>query len=248
MPRLKNLFTDYDGTFDPRHLEIPLAYEILDYHRKQGNAGKYLSLKYPKQIKMCIGFKTMDHFKLLKMYVDEILKGESRELIESAAQNVAERKTQIPGIIRKLLSDAVDGRPDPKAKELFRKAKEKGIVTGVYSKALMELLEPNIREEGLDGCFDHIIGNNLSYSDSAVSGLVERVKSGKPDLKSHICGLGLELYEMAFIDNDDIGPLTQVGIGIASPTSKPRFKDACKERGIYTPESWEETAEILEIK
>src|SRR4030067_2710289 len=98
MPKVSNLFTDYNGTLEPRYLEIPLAYELLDYHRKQGNILRYLDLLVPKQIRMCIGFKSGDKHELLRTYVNDVLMGAHRIVIDGAAERVTQRKTKAPGI------------------------------------------------------------------------------------------------------------------------------------------------------
>jgi len=248
MPKVSNLFTDYNGTLEPRYLEISLAHEILDYHKKQGNISRYLNLLIPKQIKMCMGFKAGDKHKLMKSYVNDVLRGEDKTIIESAAERAAQRKTKVPTLMKKLLGEKrIFGRSDPKVKELFRKAKESGMTTGIYTGALLDLIIPNLEEECLFYYFDHLMGNKILYNNSAVSGLEENVFNGKKGLSEYLLSIDLKPKDTAFIDNEDIEPLTQVGIGIAAPTSKTRFRDECRERQIYTPNSWEEIAEILEI-
>ncbi len=248
MPRLSALFTDYAGTLDPRYLEIPLAYELLEHHRKQGNMRRYLSLKYPKQIGFVTAFISRGKMSLLKHYVDEALGGESRDIICKSARNVAKRKTNIPQIVKKLLSEKrVSGRPDPKAKTLFRKAKESGLTTGIYTMSLLELVVPALKEDGIYEYFDHICGNELLYEDSCVSGLQENVSEGKPGLGSYLSSIGIDPDDAGFIDDECIKPLTQVSVGAAAPAAKQGFKKKCSQNGIYTPDSWEEVAKVFEI-
>ncbi len=246
MSKARNLFTDYNGTLEPRYLEIPLAYELLAYHKEQGNFFRYMDLLIPQQAKCVLGFIGGDNHKLLRTYVTGVLKGEDNFVIEKATERLQLRETKVPSLMKKLLGEErIFGRPDPRAIELFKKAKENGMATGIYTAALLEFAIPALKEEGLLGYFDHIEGNGILYKDSKVDGFKENVAPGKRGLSSYISGLGFDPYETAFIDNEDIEPLTQVGMGIAAPSARQRFKDECSERGIYTPGSWKEIAEML---
>ncbi len=141
----------------------------------------------------------------------------------------------------------VFGKIPPEAREFFKEAKERGLTTGIYTRSLKDIIEPYLRHNGLEELFDHVIGNSLVYKDSVIEGLCENIPSGKPSLRKDLEKHGLNPDDTAYIDDRDIEPLREAGMGFAAPSSGQEFRDKCKEYGIHTPDSWEEIGEILEI-
>lgn len=253
MAKVNSVFTDYNGTFDPKYLEIPLGYALKDFYKKIGNEEKYLELR-TKQFELWKTFLSKGSDAVLNDFVDIVLVGEEQDNFEGAMKTVSSGKTdyisfwvRAIGSLHKKTGRKVFGDIDPKAPKLFRKAKESGLTTGVYSRSTTEIIRSYIEGIGMGDCFDIIKANDLIYEDSRIIEFDEMIKKGKPDFSDHIYEMGFDIEKTAFIDDKDITPLIQAGVGITAPTAKQDFKDECKEKGIYTPDSWEEIGGILEI-
>ncbi|MEM5812612.1 MAG: hypothetical protein QW286_02735, partial [Candidatus Aenigmatarchaeota archaeon] len=169
MPKVKNLFSDYNGTLDPRYLEIALAYELLNYHKEQGNKMRYIDLLANRQARLLFGFLAGGKQKLIEPYVNGFLSGEEKTVIDSAARRLSKRDTKMPAVVKRLIGEEkIFGKPYPEAKQLFNKAKEIGIKTGIYTRSLLDIIMPALNDEGLLCYFDYVVGNKISYKNSIV--------------------------------------------------------------------------------
>jgi FMN phosphatase YigB (HAD superfamily) len=236
MPRVKNVFTDYNGTFDPKYLEILLGYALKDLYKNKGNKKGYVELRN-KQFRLWKKFLTNGSDAALDDFVDIVLIGENRKRLEEAMETVSSGRrdyvsywVKIAGTLHKKIGERVFGEIDSKAAELFRRARERGLTTGVYSRSTKDIIKPYLEAVGMGDCFEHIIANKLEYDGNEIVGLKENVKEGKPCFSEHMHQLGLDPAETAYIDDKCTEAVAQAGVGI-----------------IYTPDSWEEIGGILEI-
>lgn len=252
MPEIRNLLTDYNGTFDPKYLEICLGYALKHNYEKEGNIEKYKDLR-KKQFKLWMTLLTKGSDAVLGDFVDTVLIGETKENFEAGMRTVCYGDEYIPkwikaaGSLHKRTGNKVYGEIDPDAIRVFREAKENGITTGIYSRSSHDMIEPYLNSKRVLGCFDVIAANEIIYDDSVIVGLKHNVHPGKDMFEEDMNNLGIDVNETVFIDDKDIEPLEQASLGIASPSSKDGFKEMCREHGIKTPEDWYEVGRILDL-
>jgi FMN phosphatase YigB (HAD superfamily) len=255
MARVDNLFADYHGVIDHGYPEVALSYSLAQYHRKRHEFGRYLELMCIREPGMWASVWKKGMENVLREYADKVLMGEKKEAIEESVRKISSADFRFPFPVRLLASRnddvkrMVSSEIDREVIGLFRRAKEKGLTTGIYTNGITDVLEPHLENIGIKSLFDHIIGNKLDYDDkeSRVSDLKVNILKEKSSFKRDIEKLGLDIERTACIDNRDIMSLHQAGVGIASPSADEDFKNFCEALGIPTPESWAEVGEMLEI-
>ena len=249
---VNNLFTDYNGTFEPKYLEILLSYGLKEYY-KDIDPVKYEKLEKAEK-QMITKFREKGSDAVFDDFIDIVMTGESPDTVGKIIMDLSNNPTKhLPKKIRALSKlpylrkklQPFTGKIDPDAVNVFRKAKEDDMITGIYSRSLVDLIKPYLSNTGMGDLFDYIKANELDIDNRFIIGKKDGVGKGKGDFSDYLESIWCDPTETAFIDDRDIEPLTQVGKGIAAPSSKKEFKDKCRERGIETPDNWMEVGEIL---
>lgn len=257
-PAIKNVFTDYNGTFDSAYLEIPLAYVLADRYRSEGDWKKYLGLMALKQPKLIAKMMKGDMFKLIQSYVDDVLNGETMEAFNDMSEIVCSSSFDdaLPGYVKWACENSgrvmrkVYSHIDDDAVRVFEQAKKNGMTTGIYTTSLVPLIDAKLRHKGIRGLFDHIIGNDLfALCDGTIFALdvnVDECKSGferalREEAKLEIC-------ETAYIDDRKPYPLRDAGLGIVAPGAKEKFRiEMRREEDVFVPENWRQVGERLSL-
>jgi hypothetical protein len=154
MKEVRNIFTDYNGTLDPKTLEFSLVYALMDYYKKQGNKerSRYLG---KEQFGLYLTFFIKGSDAALYRFVDKVITGEEREAFEEAMKKVSSNsRDYIPAWVETLgrfsstVEKGVFGEIDGEAIELFEKAKDKGLTTGIFSRSSTDIINRYLEANG----------------------------------------------------------------------------------------------------
>ncbi len=261
MPEIRNLFTDYNGTIDPKYLEMPLAYALAQRHHERGEFLRECSLRIPGQCLIWSKYFRKGSDAVLPYYVNKVLKGETRDALDDSMRRVIDMDGNLTRglFIRAMkwcagmadtklsekIGERISGEFDPEAVEVFEKAREKGMPTGIYSRSLRPLIQGYLKGTGKDVLFDTVMANELLYEDGVVAGLQERVASGKPGFSDDLAAAGFDARETAYVDDRDMAPLEQAGLGILAPGAKEETRERCEGTKIKIVSRWGEVGDLL---
>ncbi len=256
MSRIKNIFTDYNETFEPKYLEILTVYGLKARYKSIGDDANYEKLKQAEKT-MLSTFLSKGSDAVFDDFIDIVLKGESPETIRKVIDEISDNPDKnLPlwlkaaSAVYKRKGRCFTGEIDPDAVEVFKAAKERGLTTGIYSRSLVDLIDPYLTNTGMRELFDYVQANRLTVEDEKITGKTDDVPEKKLGLINYLISHDMDPEETAFIDNADMLPLVFVRKGIAAPTSKPKFKKICElSTGIKieTPYNWHEVGELLEL-